>query len=110
MINEQLMEKIGKDRNNIVAGDKKARETLDQVKRVAGMGRRIHYNVKIVTCAAVLVGFYCLWNVFFRFEDFTAYWIVAIYTYICFLTSLPWLFRMQFQSVDGTEIYACMYM
>lgn len=104
MINEQLMEKVGKDLESIVARDRKARETLDQVKQVAGMGRTIHYNVKIVICAAVLVGLYCLWNVFFRYEDFTIYWIVAIYAYICFVTSLPRLFRMQFRIPDQYEL------
>ena len=104
MINEQLMEKVGKDLESIVAGDRKARETLDQVKQVAGMGRTIHYNVKIVICAAALVGLYCLWNVFFRYEDFTIYWIVAIYAYICFVTSLPRLFRMQFRIPDQYEL------
>lgn len=68
------------------------------------MGRTIHYNVKIVICAAILVGLYCLWNVFFRYEDFTAYWIVAIYTYICFLISLPRLFRMQFHIPEQYEL------
>ena len=104
MINEQLMEKVGKDLESIVAGDRKARETMDQVKQVAGMGRTIHYNVKIVICAAALVGLYCLWNVFFRYEDFTIYWIVAIYAYICFVTSLPRLFRMQFRIPDQYEL------
>lgn len=104
MVNTKLSERISNDLDNIVAEDRKARNILDQIKQVSMQGKRIHHTARFVIIMTVFVGIYCLGNILFRFNEFTNWWLMAIYVYISFITSLPHIFRTQFHIPDQYDL------